>query len=184
MRYVAMLLLPLLSLTSLSCKGVQVDTEDAVYSIRRGSTAAVAIGLRALSTDQEMYEKVKEQSTNAREAITGVVLPLFEGATVKTVSKSAADFALGVLNDRIDPFLKGIIQASIDSALHVLQMPPNPTDELSDDQRRMLVALFRGIVDGINEFGKWEGPKAPTTDKPAVEKVDKLDFDYGGNKPE
>lgn len=149
MKYVT---LAVLVFVLAGCGGITINPTEAVIGIHSSASVGTSIGLQALSKDQASYDKVKAVATAARDSINRIVLPFLNGATIGQTTRDSVDFTLAQLDKVLDPTIKAVIQSAIDIALSVIKMPENPTDKLTADQRAMLVALFTGIVDGINDF--------------------------------
>jgi len=171
MKYVA---LALLSVMAVGCSGITVNPADAIAGIHSGATIVASTGFQALARDPASYEKVKVYATDTRDAINTVVLPFLSGATIGQTTRESVDFTLALLDKRINPVIKDVIQAAINVSLSIIKLPENPTDKLTADQRSMLVALFTGIVDGINEFLALGPPAAGTSSKATAPATQKL----------
>lgn len=170
MKYVA---LAVLVFALAGCGGISINTADAVIGIHGSAVVGTSIGLQALSKDQASYDKVKAAATVARDSINAVVLPFLNGATIGQTTKDSLDLVVAQLDKNLDPTIKAAIQSAIDVALGLVPMPANPTDKLTADQRAMLVALFTGIADGINEFIA-AGPPSVSVSKAKAAPVQKL----------
>jgi hypothetical protein len=171
MKYVA---LALLSVLTVGCTGISVNPEDAIAGIHSSATIVTSAGFQALGKDPATYEKVKAVASSTRDSINTVVLPFINGATVGQTSRDALDFTLDLLDKRLDPTVRAVIQSAINVALSVIKMPENPTDKLTADQKKMLLALFNGIVDGINEFIALGPPNAANAAKATATTTQKL----------
>lgn len=145
---------------------INLDVEDVAGYVDRAAASGVKAGLKKLSKDDESWETTKTIAGEARKHLVEAVLPLFEGADVKDVTKATADQALALINDntKVNPKVLGAIQLGIDSALLFLDLPANPTDKIPDDQRKLLVALFKGIVGGVDKYLAWGGPASGERD--------------------
>ena len=175
-----MAMLPLM----LSCNGVagiQISAEDAAKYAEQGAEQAVKMGLKALSKDVAAHAKIKSIVEPAKKVIAESVLPLFEGAEVTEVTKATAEQALALLDEKLDPVLKGVIQLGVNVALGYVKMPDNPTDKLSDDAKNIIIAVFNGINAGIGAFEKWDGPGS--RDPSPVPVVTKVTWEFGGETP-
>jgi hypothetical protein len=135
-----------------------VNTPDATYSIQQSAASVTTLALKALSKDDASFQSVKVKSQIAQQAIETVVLPLFKGQDLNSITAATAAQALSLLDGKIDPTLKGVIQLAVNAALVFLKLPDNPTTKLTDEQRAMIVALFQGIDQGITSFLLWTGP--------------------------
>lgn len=145
---------------------INLDVEDVSGYVDKAAASGVKAGLKKLSKDDESWKTTKTIAEEAKKHIAEAVLPLFEGADVKDVTKATADQALAIINDKtkINPKALGAIQLGIDSALLFLDLPANPTDKIPDDQRKLLVALFKGIVSGLDKYLAWGGPASGERD--------------------
>lgn len=145
---------------------INLDVADVAGYVDQAAAAGVKAGLKKLSKDDESWTKTKTIAGEARKHIAEAVIPLFEGADVKDVTKATADQALALINDntKVNPKVLGAIQLGIDSALLFLDLPANPTDKIPDDQRKLLVALFKGIVGGVDKYLAWGGPASGERD--------------------
>lgn len=161
--------------------GFHIDPQDAAKYVEIGAGKAVNLGLKALSKDAASFANVKTWSAAGKDAIDKSVLPLFTGAGVGDVTVATATQALALLNDKINPVLRGVIQLGVNIALGYVKMPANPTDKLSPDQKAIIVALFNGMSAGLGDFAKWDGPAS--RDPSPVPAVGKLDWSYGGKGP-
>jgi hypothetical protein len=180
MKYV-LALMALLALPFTGCRYIQISPEAAASGVERGSAVVVTMGLKALSTDAAACTRIKGYATEVKTVITTSVLPFLSGAGVDAVTLATVNSVLNVLDGKIDPALRVVIQSAIDSALVLIQLPSNPADKLSDDQRMIIVALFNGIDTGIDNFVKWAGPAAKATDKAMPSSsVIHLGWNYGG----
>ena len=158
-RCLGILAVACLAVASIGCSGIiKLATEEAGDYIVEGSEKGVFAGLKALSKDDATYQKVKDASAIAKDAIDKSVLPLFSGASLNVVTVGTANQALSLLDGKVSGIVKGTIQLAIDSALMFIKMPANPTDALSDDQRKLIVTLFTGISAGLKDFQGWAGP--------------------------
>ena len=141
----------------LSCNGtsgLKIDPQDAAKYVEIGAAKAVNLGFKALSKDAASFTNVKKWSAEGKDAIDKAVLPLFTGAGVGEVTVATANQALKLLDEKIYPVLKGVIQLGVNTALAYLKMPANPTDKLSPDAKAIVVALFNGMSAGIADFQK------------------------------
>lgn len=171
--------LPLLLMVG--CGGLQLSTSDVAYGVQRGSTVAVNAGLKALSRDATSYQNVKKAATAAKDAIEGVCIPLLDGASTSTLTMTTVNQVLAVLDGKLDPTTKGVIQLAINSVLTLVKLPDNPADKISADQRELLVALFQGMDNGLKLFLAWGGPD--TRDIIVIQPVAHLTWTYGGKGP-
>jgi hypothetical protein len=145
---------------------INLDVADVAGYVDKAASAGVKAGLKKLSKDEESWATTKTIADEAKKHLAEAVLPLFEGADVKDVTKATADQALALINDKtkVNPKVLGAIQLGIDSALLFLDLPDNPTDKIPDDQRKLLVALFKGIVAGVDNYLAWGGPASGERD--------------------
>lgn len=164
-----------------STGGIHIDPQDAAKYVQIGAEKAVDLGLKALSKDAASFANVKKWSGEAKDAIDKAVLPLFTGAGVGDVTLATATQALQILDEKINPVLKGVIQLGVNTALAYIKMPANPTDKLSPDAKAIIVALFNGMSSGAGNFAKWDGPGS--RDPSPVPAVGKLGWSYGGKGP-
>lgn len=145
---------------------INLEVSDVTPYVGKAAASGVRSGLKALSKDDDAWTKTKAIAEAAKKHIAEAVIPLFEGADVKDVTKATADQALALINDntKVDPKVLGAIQLAIDSALLFLKLPDNPTDKIPDDQRQLLVGLFRGVVGGVDSYLAWGGPASGERD--------------------
>lgn len=178
MKYVAMLaLVPFLMLGG--CSFLQISPEQAAALAEKGAAMGTTLGLKALSSDAATCAKVKTYATEAKVVIDTTILPLLSGANVGTVTVATVDLALNLLDGKVDPVLRNVLQTAIDGVLAFVQLPANPADKLSDNQRLVIVAVFKGLSEGIDGFLKWAGPsKAMSKDMQTP--VVHLAWKYGG----
>lgn len=145
---------------------INLSVESVTPYVEKAASSGVKAGLKALSKDVESWERTKKIAAEVEKHVVEAVLPLFEGAGVGAVTKATADQALALINDntKVDPRVLGTIQLAIDSALLFIKMPDNPTDAIPDDQRKLIVALFNGVVSGLQKFQSWGGPDGADRD--------------------
>ena len=161
---------------------VNLEIKDVTPFVRSGAKNGVNSGLKALSKTAESFETTKTVATEIETLINDTVLPLFEGEAVGEVTLATANQAMAALNGaNIDPQILGAIQLAIDSALLFIKMPENPTDELSEDTKNLVVALFDGIAAGLQKFQSWGGPDNGARD--LAEPVLECSWAKGGVKP-
>ena len=166
--------------TTVANTNIQIAPSEANTAIESGVSAASMLGLKALSKDDATFAKIKEYSKTAKEVIDGSILPLFQGADLNSVTAATADQAMKLLNDKLNPMLKGAIQLAINSALLFVKLPANPTDKLSDSQRGIIVAIFKGLSGGIASYQSWGGPTA--RDAEVMPVIVEMDW-HGGKRP-
>lgn len=159
---------------------IQIAPSEANTAIESGVSAASTLGLKALSKDDATFAKIKEYSKTAKDVIDGSILPLFQGADLSSVTLATANQAMVLLNEKLNPVLKGAIQLAINSALLFVKLPANPTDKLSDNQRGIIVAIFKGLSGGIASYQSWGGPAA--RDAEVMPVVIEVDW-HGGKRP-
>jgi hypothetical protein len=161
---------------------VNLEIKDVTPFVLSGARSGVDSGLKALSKDAASFDKTKKVAAEIETLVTDTVLPLFEGEAVEMITMATADQAMAALNGaNIDPQILGAIQLAIDSALIFIEMPDNPTDELSEDTRSLIVALFGGIAEGLQRFQAWGGPDSGARDLAAP--VLECSWTRGGVKP-
>lgn len=160
---------------------VTITTPEANSSIQQSAHGVTLLALKALSKDEEALKSIKAKSALAQQVIDAAVVPLFKGQDLSTITASTATQALSLLDGKIDPTLKGVIQLAINGALVFVKLPANPTDKLSDDQRLMILGLFQGVSQGIAEFQSWDGPGS--RDAAVIPPVRGLSWEYGGDRP-
>jgi hypothetical protein len=161
---------------------INLSVENVTPYVEQAAASGVKSGLKALSKDTASYETTKKVAGEVETLITDSVLPLFEGEDVGAVTLATANQAMGALNGaNIDPQILGAIQLAIDSALLFIKMPENPTDELSDDTKGLVVALFKGINSGLQKFQSWGGPDGGARD--LADPVLECSWSKGGVKP-
>jgi hypothetical protein len=162
---------------------INLNVEDVAPYVEKAAASGVQSGLKALSKDQASYDTTKTVATEVEKHITEAVLPLFSGADLDAVTRATADQALALINDntKVDPKILGAIQLAIDSALLFLNLPDDPTAKLPDDQRALIVALFNGVVTGLQKFQAWGGPDGGTRDLGPP--VTACSWSTGGERP-
>lgn len=145
---------------------IDLQVDDVAPYVEKAAASGVKAGLKKLSEDEESWAKTKKIAGEVKTHFEGAVLPLFEGADVTEVTKATADQAMALINDatKVDPKVLGAIQLGIDSALLFLKLPEDPTAKLPDDQRKLLVALFKGVVTGLDKYLAWGGPASGERD--------------------
>ncbi len=145
---------------------INLDVGDVAPYVEKAAASGVKAGLKKLSKDEEAWAKTKAIAGEVKTHFETAVLPLFEGADLAEVTKATADQAMALINDatKVDPKVLGAIQLGIDSALLFLDLPDNPTDKIPEDQRTLLVALFKGVVKGLDKYLAWGGPASGERD--------------------
>lgn len=185
-RCLAIALVVCFSVVLSGCNGaaptntIQIPPSEANTAIEGGASAATALGLKALSRDEETFKKIKDYSKAGKELIDASILPLFQGADLNSITLATANQAMALLNEKLNPVLKGAVQLAINGALVFVKLPANPADKLSDQQRGIIVAIFKGISGGIESFQSWGGPTA--RDAEVVPTVIEVDW-RGGKRP-
>ncbi|MHC4434809.1 MAG: hypothetical protein ACYTBS_23470 [Planctomycetota bacterium] len=161
---------------------VNLEVKDVAPFVRSGAKNGVNSGLKALSKDAASFEKTKTVAAEVEVLINDSVLPLFQGDAVESVTLATANQAMEALNKaNIDPQILGAIQLAIDSSLLFIKMPENPTDELSEDTKNLVIALFDGMAEGLAKFQSWGGPDSGARDLAAP--VLECSWSKGGVKP-
>jgi hypothetical protein len=145
---------------------INLNVEDVAPYVETAAASGVNSGLKALAKDQASFDTTKTIATEVEKHVAEAVLPLFTGADLDAVTRATADQALALVNDntKVNPKVLGAIQLAIDSALLFLDLPDDPTAKLPDDQRKLIVALFNGVVTGLQRFQSWGGPDGGTRD--------------------
>lgn len=145
---------------------IDLKVDDVAPYVEKAAASGVRAGLKKLSKDEESWATTKKIAGEVKTHFEGAVLPLFDGADVTEVTKATADQAMALINDatKVDPKVLGAIQLGIDSALLFLKLPDNPTDKIPDEQRKLLVALFQGVVSGLDSYLAWGGPASGERD--------------------
>lgn len=147
---------------SVGCNGdfLKIDSAFAAPLVEKGAAITTTLGLKALVSDAEGFEKVKAVVKPVQEIIETSVIPIIKGGDLADVTRATADKALALLNEKIPPEIKGVIQLAVNGALALLKMPDNPATKLEPGQAEIILALFRGIGTGASAFIVWGGPGA------------------------
>lgn len=122
-------------------------------TIQSVSETTVGLGLQSLAKDQATSDRIKADVAIVKKVIDTSILPLFTGQDLNKITLDTANQAIAMLDGKLSPQISGIIQTAIDGALLILKLPDNPTTAgLTDSQRNLIVALFKGINAGISDF--------------------------------
>jgi len=124
------------------------DLADRVYTISKGASQ---YGIKYLIDKQpEKAAEIKQVTQAAIVVIRTNVIPAFSGAETNNVLRSAADTALKLLGDKLDPRIATTVQLAVNLAESYIDLPANPTDKLDVRTKMALLALFNGLADGLN----------------------------------
>jgi len=137
---------------------IKVDPAEAAPVIESGAALTTTIGLKALSSTPESWEKTKKAAKPIVEVIETTVIPFIQGQDLSKITKETADKILGMLNDKIPLEVRGVVQVAINAGMAFLKMPANPSQKLEPGQAEMILALMRGINAGTQAFLTWPGP--------------------------
>lgn len=137
------------------CRGtIHIEHNVAANSVQETSHDLVLLGLQSTVKDDAGLKKWQGYAGHAQEVIDSILVPLFKGDSLNDVTRSAADQALQVLGDKIDPKLRSILQLAVSGALVFVNLPDNPAQKLSESQRLMVLSVFQGMSAGITDFLK------------------------------
>lgn len=147
---------------TVGCNGdfLKIDPAFAAPLVEKGAAITTTMGLKALVSDAEGFEKVKAVVKPVQEIIDTTVIPIIKGVDLADVTRATADKALALLNEKIPQEIKGVIQLAVNGAMTLLKMPDNPATKLEPGQVEIILALFRGIGTGASAFIAWGGPGA------------------------
>lgn len=159
MRYALALVVLSMFMGGCTTLSEQPNAALVVSATEIGARTAVNLGLRALAKDQATTDRLKADAAAVKLVITTSVLPLFSGDDLSKITSATAQQALTLLNGKISPLIALVLQKAIDGAVRLVNLPENPTEKLTQFQRDVIVAVFTGINEGIDDFA----PAAPAT---------------------
>lgn len=133
------------------CKTVSnISDEDLALGVYVATQAATNQGLKLVfKNNPDRIEQIKADATKAVTIIRANVLPVFDGASTDVVLRSAVDAALDNLAGNLNQTTIDTIKLALAIAATKIELPANPTDQLSPRTKGAVAAFFRGVADGL-----------------------------------
>lgn len=160
MKKALVLMVGLLSVQG--CSSIEkVSDEDLARGIEIAARGAAQYGLGfVFNKEPGRAAQVAEGARLAVRTLKETIIPAFAGVTTEEVLRSTVEAALDELTAKLTPSVVLAVQLALDLVSANVKLPENPTDRLSERTRLALLALFKGLADGLEVASEM----APTRD--------------------